>query len=98
MEKELLERERIEEVFSGKNNRQQIKRKKQDNKKRLPEADVITKSVLRFNQNGWSNWIRTSECRSQSPVPYRLAILQNMVLQVLGRQRSYLKHCIKGPK
>jgi len=27
-----------------------------------------------------------------------LAILQNMVLQVLGRQRSYLKHCIKGPK
>ena len=98
MEKELLERERIEEVFSGKNNTQQIKRKKQDNKKRLPEADVITKSVLRFNQNGWSNWIRTSECRSQSPVPYRLAILQNMVLQVLGRQRSYLKHCIKGPK
>ena len=98
MEKELLERERIEEVFSGKNNRQQIKRKKQDNKKRLPEADVITKSVLRFNQNGWSNWIRTSECRSQSPVPYRLAILQNMVLQVLDRQRSYLKHCIKGPK
>ena len=98
MEKELLERERIEEVFSGKNNRQQIKRKKQDNKKRLPKADVITKSVLRFNQNGWSNWIRTSECRSQSPVPYRLAILQNMVLQVLGRQRSYLKHYIKGPK
>lgn len=76
MEKELLERERIEEVFSGKNNTQQIKRKKQDNKKRLPEADVITKSVLRFNQNGWSNWIRTSECRSQSPVPYRLAIPQ----------------------
>lgn len=77
MEKELLERERIEEVFSGKNNRQQIKRKKQDNKKRLPEADVITKSVLRFNQNGWSNWIRTSECRSQSPVPYHLAIPQD---------------------
>ena len=23
---------------------------------------------------GWGSWIRTSECRSQSPVPYRLAI------------------------
>ena len=22
----------------------------------------------------WASWIRTSECRSQSPVPYRLAI------------------------
>ena len=25
---------------------------------------------------GWGSWIRTSECRSQSPVPYRLAIAQ----------------------
>ena len=25
---------------------------------------------------GWGSWIRTSECRSQSPVPYRLAIPQ----------------------
>ena len=24
----------------------------------------------------WASWIRTSECRSQSPVPYRLAIAQ----------------------
>ena len=22
----------------------------------------------------WASWIRTNECRSQSPVPYRLAI------------------------
>ncbi len=25
---------------------------------------------------GWGSWIRTSDCRSQSPVPYRLAIPQ----------------------
>ena len=25
-------------------------------------------------QANWASWIRTSECRSQSPVPYRLAI------------------------
>ena len=24
--------------------------------------------------NNWASWIRTNECRSQSPVPYRLAI------------------------
>ena len=24
----------------------------------------------------WASWIRTNECRSQSPVPYRLAIAQ----------------------
>ena len=27
-------------------------------------------------QANWASWIRTSECRSQSPVPYRLAIAQ----------------------
>ena len=27
-----------------------------------------------------ASWIRTSECRSQSPVPYRLAIAQNFAL------------------
>ena len=26
--------------------------------------------------NNWASWIRTNECRSQSPVPYRLAIAQ----------------------
>ena len=28
----------------------------------------------------WASWIRTSECRSQSPVPYRLAIAQRWEL------------------
>ena len=28
------------------------------------------------SQVNWASWIRTSECRSQSPVPYRLAIAQ----------------------
>ena len=27
-----------------------------------------------FANPSWASWIRTSECRSQSPVPYRLAI------------------------
>ena len=27
-----------------------------------------------FANPNWASWIRTSECRSQSPVPYRLAI------------------------
>ena len=29
-----------------------------------------------FRIFGWDGWIRTSECRSQSPVPYRLATPQ----------------------
>ena len=27
-----------------------------------------------FANPNWASWIRTSDCRSQSPVPYRLAI------------------------
>ena len=30
--------------------------------------------------SGWDGWIRTSECGSQSPVPYRLATPQNIVI------------------
>ena len=26
--------------------------------------------------NGWDSWIRTNDCRSQSPVPFHLAISQ----------------------
>ncbi len=32
--------------------------------------------VPAYTQANWASWIRTSECRSQSPVPYRLAIAQ----------------------
>jgi hypothetical protein len=28
---------------------------------------------------GWASWIRTSASRSQSPLPYRLAIAQNLI-------------------
>ena len=28
----------------------------------------------------WASWIRTSECRSQSPVPYRLAIAHRRLM------------------
>ena len=32
----------------------------------------------------WASWIRTSECRSQSPVPYRLAIAHHNTKLVPG--------------
>ena len=28
----------------------------------------------------WASWIRTNECRNQNPVPYRLAIAQQLVV------------------
>ncbi len=31
---------------------------------------------LMAHENGWGGWIRTNECRSQSPVPYHLATPQ----------------------
>ncbi len=31
---------------------------------------------LSYTPINWASWIRTNECRSQSPVPYRLAIAQ----------------------
>ena len=31
---------------------------------------------LSYTPIPWASWIRTNECRSQSPVPYRLAIAQ----------------------
>ena len=31
----------------------------------------------------WASWIRTSECRSQSPVPYRLAIAHQNTKPIL---------------
>ena len=33
----------------------------------------MTKNLWEFSVNR-ASWIRTNECRSQSPVPYRLAI------------------------
>ena len=35
-------------------------------------------------EKNWANWIRTNECRSQSPVPYRLA-MAHYVLQPLSK-------------
>ena len=34
--------------------------------------------------NSWASWIRTSECRDQNPVPYRLAIAQHYVATATG--------------
>ena len=34
--------------------------------------------------NGWDGWIRTSEWRSQSPLPYRLATPQCFVIKKVG--------------
>ena len=35
---------------------------------------------IKSSAKNWASWIRTSECRSQSPVPYRLAIAQQPIL------------------
>ena len=37
------------------------------------------RSPLETNKIGWGGWIRTNECRSQSPVPYRLATPQSAI-------------------
>ena len=34
-----------------------------------------------FPLGNWASWIRTNECRSQSPVPYRLAIAHQRLYQ-----------------
>ncbi len=49
-------------------------------------ADPLIKSQLLYHlsyrdiggKNGWGSWIRTSECQSQSLVPYRLAMPQSL--------------------
>ena len=38
---------------------------------------------------GWAGWIRTSGCRSQSPVPYRLATAQDRGM--VCKEKSELK-------
>ena len=37
---------------------------------------------------GWDGWTRTSECGSQSPVPYHLATPQHSRLQTKGPERT----------
>ena len=39
---------------------------------------------------GWGTWDRTKECRSQRPMPYRLAIPQFIHLFVLQRRLELL--------
>ena len=44
-----------------------------------------------YKNNGWASWIRTSASRSQSPLPYRLAIAQRH--KGISGIRSLLCHC-----
>ena len=41
------------------------------------------------SQVNWASWIRTSECRSQSPVPYRLAIAHRRLMSDTACQYEY---------
>ena len=43
----------------------------------------------RLTQVNWASWIRTSECRSQSPVPYRLAIAHRRLIADTACQYEY---------
>ena len=45
----------------------------------LSYTPIFSLPASHTNKN-WASWIRTSECRSQSPVPYRLAIAQKIAL------------------
>jgi hypothetical protein len=40
------------------------------------KAEVLPLNYTRKGKNGWASWIRTNACRSQSAMPYRLAIAQ----------------------
>ena len=45
----------------------------------IQTPDNLIKSQVLYHLSytpiiNWASWIRTNECRSQSPVPYRLAI------------------------
>ncbi len=40
-------------------------------------------------KTNWASWIRTSECRSQSPVPYRLAIAHQRLMSDTACQCEY---------
>ena len=47
----------------------------------LEDVALVTKLMAHDHfyvqkNNGWASWIRTSASRSQSPLPYRLAIAQ----------------------
>ena len=44
---------------------------------RTPDNLIKSQVLYRLSYTpvlNWASWIRTNECRSQSPVPYRLAI------------------------
>ena len=43
---------------------------------RVYRVTTANSHKIGFQPINWGSWIRTSECRSQSPVPYRLAIPQ----------------------
>jgi hypothetical protein len=43
---------------------------------RRENADLRLVPFYAQKNNGWASWIRTSASRSQSPLPYRLAIAQ----------------------
>ena len=44
---------------------------------------TMTFDLHRGTTANWASWIRTSEYRSQSPVPYRLAIAQKICIESL---------------
>ena len=46
-------------------------------------------SCFPASQANWASWIRTSECRSQSPVPYRLAIAHCRLISDTACQYEY---------
>ena len=54
-----------------------------------PHALLTTDAEVRICGPNWTSWIRTSECRSQSPVPYRLAIAHRRLIADTACQYEY---------
>ena len=61
----------------------------------LVEKTDITPRVYLSLHSDWASWIRTSECRSQSPVPYRLAIAHYETKKVFCFHKRPLHRIIK---
>jgi hypothetical protein len=63
-----------------------LKSGRRDSNPRPPpwQGGVLPLNYFRIHC-GWGSWIRTNASRSQSPLPYRLAIPQRIITLLMGR-------------
>lgn len=49
-------------------------------------------TFITIPMDNWAGWIRTNVCRSQRPVPYRLATTQYMKTSPVGLEPTHHEH------